>query len=162
MAENCYLWIKANGVDIHGESTVTSEGRQDTIEGLKFEHRVHIPSSGTRLESGRRVHGPVVITKRFDKSSPLLYKALCNNEVVEATIKFYRANPSGDGTTEQFFTIKLEEARIVSIQSRLPDTLDPGASNLPCSEDVSFFYGKISWTYEPGGVEHIDHWSQAE
>src|SRR5690242_4214681 len=103
MAETVHLYLKANGTDIKGESTQTSLGRQDSIECVYFEHEVITArESGSGLATGRRQYPPMKIAKRIDKASPLLMKALCENQVIEATFKFFRPNPTGDGTTEQF------------------------------------------------------------
>ena len=112
------------------------------------------------MASGERTYEPIRITKRIDKSSPLLAKALCNNEVIEGTFRFYRPNPAGDGTTQQFFTIEIQEGRIASILRVSPDVIDPASATDPPTEEVTFVFGYIRWTYEPDGVEHIDHWSQ--
>ncbi len=161
MAQTCHLWLKADGTQIKGDSTITSLDRQDTIECQKYEYRVETTREGASgVATGERVHRPITITKRCDKSSPLLLKALCNNEVVEGILKFYRPNPSGDGTTQQYFTIEFKEARISSIRSFQLFVMDPNTANLPELEEVSFVFGSIRWTYEPDGVEHIDHWSQ--
>jgi type VI secretion system secreted protein Hcp len=148
MAESLSLLIKGSkqGV-IQGSSTVTSMGREGTIEGLKFEHQVHVPGGSSGSMQGERVHGPITITKRYDRSSPCLFQALVTNEVLEATIKFYRVNPSGDGSTEQFFSVELKNARIVSIRSLLPYVLDPRTASDPPMEEVSFCYEEITWTY---------------
>jgi type VI secretion system secreted protein Hcp len=162
MAEACHLWLKANGVDIQGDSTVTSMGRENTIECLKFEHTVQTPrETGSGMATGKRVHSPITITKRYDRSTPLLYKALAQNEKIDATIKFYRPNPTGDGTTEQFFTIELKNGRISSIKSLLPYVLDPNTSMSPNLEEVSFVYQTIIWTYVPTGATHDDDWTQS-
>ncbi len=106
MAETVHLFLKGNGFDIQGESTQTSIGRENSIECLSFKSSVlTVREKGTAIATGRRQHEPIVIHKRIDKSSPLLIKALCDNQVIEAEFKFYRPNPTGDGTTEQFYTM---------------------------------------------------------
>ena len=101
MAETVHLYLKANGSDIKGESTQTSLGRADSIECLYFEDSVRTArETGSGRATGRRTYEPIVMRKRIDKSSPLLVKALCNNEVVEGIFKFFRPNPAGDGTTD--------------------------------------------------------------
>ena len=80
--------------------------------------------------------------------------------IIKATFRFFRPNPEGDGTTQQFFTIVIEEARVNSVVRVSPDVIDPAAANAPPTEEVTFVFGKIQWTYEPDGIEHIDHWSQ--
>ncbi len=161
MALTVHLELKANGTKIDGESTIESMDRENTIECLSFTDSVRTArEASTGMATGERSYEPITISKRIDKSSPLLAKALCNNEVIEGTFKFFRPNPAGDGTTEQYFTVAIEEGRIGSIRRTSPDTIDPAAANAPPTEEVSFVFGYISWTYEPDGVEHVDHWSQ--
>ncbi len=161
MAMTVHLALKANEEDINGDSTLTSMDREDTIECLSFEDSVRTARErSTGMASGERVYEPITICKRIDKSSPLLAKALCNNEVTEGVFKFYRPNPAGDGTTQHYFTIEFKEGRIASIRRQSPDVIDPAATNAPATEEISFVFGYIRWTYEPDGVEHIDHWSQ--
>lgn len=161
MAESVALYLKANGTDLQGESTITSLGRENSIECLFFEDAVRTArEKGTSMATGRRAYEPLVIRKRIDKSSPLCAKALCNNEVIEATFKFFRPNPAGDGTTEQFFSIQIAEGRIASIKRTSPDASDPASSMLPPLEEISFVFHTITWTYEATGATHVDNWRE--
>lgn len=163
MAETVHLFLKANGSDIAGESTQTSLGRENSIECLYVEDSVRTArEKGSGMATGRRTYGPIQIVKRIDKSSPLLARALCKNEVIEGVFKFFRPNPTGDGTTEQFFTMKIKQGRIASIKRVSPDTLDPASSLAPPTETVEFVFHTISWTYEDGGVEHEDSWKEQD
>ena len=160
MAQSVALTLKANGEDIKGDSTVTSMGREDTIECLYFEDSVRTARErSTGMASGRRTFEPIRIMKRIDKSSPLLARALCNNETCEGEFKFFRPSPKGDGTTEHFYTVAISDARIASIKRVSPDTIDPASSNLPPTEEITFVFHTIRWVYEPGGIEHEDNWS---
>jgi len=108
MAENVYLFLKASGADIPGDSTVTSLGRENSIECLEYRDAVMIPrEASSGMATSRRSYEPIKILKRLDRSTPLLLKALCNNEDIEATFRFYRQNPAGDGTTQHFFTVEI-------------------------------------------------------
>jgi len=161
MANTVHLWLKANGVDVPGDSTISSLDREDSIECLSFEDSVRTArEASSGVASGERTYEPIKITKRIDKSSPLLAKALVSNEVIEGIFKMYRPNPAGDGSQEQFFTIEIQEGRIASIVRKSPDVIDPASANAPPTEEVTFVFGYIRWTYEPGGQEHIDHWSE--
>ncbi len=161
MAETVHLFLKANGTDIKGSSTQTSLGRQDSIEILWFNSEVITArETGSGLATGRRQYPPLVIRKRVDKSTPLLIKALCENQVVEGTFKFFRPNPTGDGTTEQFFTIDIKKGRINSHKIINPDTFDPASANRPTMEEVTFVFHTIDWTITDGGVTHSDTWDQ--
>jgi type VI secretion system secreted protein Hcp len=161
MAETVHLFLKANGTDIKGDPTQTSLGRADSIECVYFEQSVITArEAGSSLATGRRQYQPLLIRKRIDKASPLLMKALCDNTVIEGVFKFYRPNPTGDGTTEQFYTVAIKKARIASIKLVVPDTIVPASSTEPPLEEVAFVFHTIGWTYTNGGVTHEDTWDQ--
>ncbi len=161
MAETVHLYLKSNGAEIKGESSQTSLGREGSIECLYFEQGVVTArEAGSSLATGRRQYTPLLIRKRIDKSSPLIAKSLCNNEVIEGVFKFFRPDPSGNGTTQQFFTVKIAQGRINHQRAMLPDTIVPATSTEPPLEEVSFVFHTIDWTYEPSGVEHTDSWSE--
>lgn len=159
MAETVHLYLKANGTDIKGESTQTSLGRADSIECLSFESSVITArEAGSGLATGRRQYQPIVIRKRIDKGSPLLIKALCENQVIEATFKFFRPNPTGDGTTEQYYTVSIKKARVNAIKLISPDVFIPTSTAEPATEEITFVFHTINWTYTNGGVTHEDTW----
>jgi type VI secretion system secreted protein Hcp len=135
------------------------KGREGSILVYAMNHDVTIPRSPTDgLATGKRVHGPLTITKEFDKSSPKLYQALCTGEHMKTvTLKWYRITKQG--TEEHYFTHVLEDAIIVSIKPSMPITLL--ASNEPYRhmEEISFTYKKIKWTWEADGIESEDSWA---
>ena len=138
-AENCYLELTLNGEAIEGEPTVTTMGGVDVssaIECLAFTHDV--------FRSGAHpTHKPILITKRVDKSTPLLYKGLFQNQAGEATIRFFRKNTS-TGETEHFQTITLSNLRIGSVRRWQPSTLDPVGAQQPLLEEVTLLYQEIT------------------
>lgn len=161
MAETVHLYLKANNSDIAGESTQTSLGRENSIECLSFEDAVRTArEKGSGMATGRRAYEPLKVRKRIDKSSPLIAKALCNNEVIAGVFKFFRPNPTGDGTTQHFFTVEIGEGRVAGIVRTSPDVIDPASASSPPVEEVSFVFHNITWTYEDGGVSHHDNWRE--
>jgi type VI secretion system secreted protein Hcp len=162
MAEAVALYLKANGNDIKGESTVSSLGRQDSIECVFYEQAVQSArEAATGMVTGRRQFTPIRILKRIDKSSPLILKALTKNEKIDATFKFFRPNPNGDGTTEQFYTVAIKDGNVASVKEFVPETLNPAASNSNAPlEEVSFVFREIVWTYTNGGITHEDKWKE--
>jgi len=161
MAETVHLYLKANGTDIKGESTQVSLGREESIECVYYEQGVITArEAGSGLATGRRQYQPLLIRKRIDKSTPLLMKALTENQVIEATFKFFRPNPTGDGTTEQFYSVNFKQGRVNSIKQYVPDTIVPVSTNDPALEELTFVFHTIGWTYTNGGVTHEDSWSQ--
>ncbi len=163
MAETVHLHLKSNGQAIEGESTQTDLGREKSIECLMFKDNVRTARElGSRAAVGRRVHEPIEIIKRIDKSSPLLAKALCRNEKIEGQFLFFRPNPAGDGTTEQFFTVEIQNGRVDSIERISPNAHDPAASNAPPMEIVRMVYHTIRWVYVPTGAEYVDTWDKSD
>lgn len=157
MAETVHLFLKANGADIHGDSTQTSLGRENSIECLYFEQAVSTArEAGSGMATGRRQYQPLVIRKPIDRSSPLILKALTENQVVEGTFRFFRPNPTGDGTTEQFYTVVIKQSRVGSVKQYVPDTLGQDTSAHPPLEEITFNIGAIQWTYTQGGITHED------
>jgi len=159
MAETVHLYLKANGQDIKGESTQESLNRKDSIECVFYNQSVKTArETGSGMATGRRQYEPLMIRKRIDKASPLLYKALVENTVIDGTFKFFRPNPTGDGTTEQFYTVVIKRGRISAISQTVPDTIHPASTSDPPLEEVSMVFHTISWTYTNGGVTHEDTW----
>ena len=161
MAETVHLYLKSNGEDIQGESSQTSLGRENSIECVYFQDSVRTArEKGSGMATGRRTYEPIKFLKRIDKSSPLLARSLCNNEVIEGVFKFFRPNPAGDGTTEHFMTIEIAEGRIAGVTRTVQNTLDPASANEPPLEEVAFVFHTITWTYEPTGAMHTDTWRE--
>ncbi len=160
MAETVHLFLKANGQDIKGESSQTSLGRGNSIECTFYQQNVLTArEAGSGMATGRRQYEPLLIRKRIDKSSPLIAKALVENQKIDATFKFFRPNPTGDGTTEQFYSVEIKEGRVASMKQFLPDTIVPATSTEPPMEEVTFVFSTITWTFTNGGVTHTDTWS---
>jgi len=159
MAETVHLHLKSNGADVKGESSQTSLGREGSIECLYLEDAVRTARErGSGMASGRRTFEPMILKKRIDKSSPLLAKSLCNNEVIEGKFLFFRPNPTGDGTTQQFFTIEIAGGRLSGIKRVSPNTIDPAAALEPPTEEVAMVFHTITWTFVDGGITHTDTW----
>ncbi len=161
MAEAVSLLLKANGTQIQGDSTQTSLNRANTIECVYYEQAVRTArEAGSGMATGRRQYEPLLIRKRLDKASPLLMKALTTNQVIECKFMFFRPNPTGDGTTEQFYTVETKRGRLASIKQFVPDSLIPADSTQPPQEEVTMVFHTISWTHTNGGVQHEDTWDQ--
>jgi len=141
------------------EGSCEMHGREGTITVYGMNHDISIPSSPTDgLSTGKRVHGPLTIIKDYDKSSPKIYQALCTGEHMEdLTIKWYRITKQG--IEEHYFTHKLEDAIVVSVKPYMPESLVAENESYRHMEIVSFTYKKITWIWEPNGIEAQDSWA---
>jgi type VI secretion system secreted protein Hcp len=153
-----HMTLTGNTQGAIAQGCCTMQGREDTILCQALDHEVYIPrDTQTGLPTGKRVHNPLTLTKVFDKATPKLFQALTTGErMSDVTMKYYRINPSG--SEEHYFTIKLEDAILVSIKPWVPNALDQAREKFTHMEDVSFTYTKIIWTWEIDGVEAQDSW----
>jgi len=128
----------------------------DEITVIKFDHALVIrrdPQTGQ--PTGQRVHKPLCFTKWYDKSSPLLYQALCCDErLTEVEIKWYRA--TGEGTQEHYFTHRLIDARIVNIQANMVLATNVSQDYREPEETICIIYNEIEWTHEVAGTSSWD------
>jgi type VI secretion system secreted protein Hcp len=159
MALKIHLTLEIDGNSIEGESTIASMEREGTIECVSFFSELSTPrDAATGLLTGRRQHAPLTIVKRIDKSTPLLLKALAQNEPVTSGIfRFFRPSPSGGGEVH-YYTILIETGYVASVRHEQSNNLYEESIGLPVMERVSFVFQDITWTYEIGGATHTDSW----
>jgi type VI secretion system secreted protein Hcp len=149
--------ISAGAMSPDSVGTVYQEDHEDEIQVLAVEHNIIIPRDiQSGQPSGPRMHNPIKITKRVDKSSPLLYQALVTGESLTCSIEWYRTGE--DGTQEPYFIQEIEGAAVVDIKAYSPNIQDPANGPYGHLEEVSFSYSTITWTHEPGGTEGSDSW----
>ncbi len=157
MALNAYLKLKAEkSGEIKG--SVTQKGREGKIMVIAVHHDIESPRDpASGLPTGKRKHKALHITKELDKSSPLLYNVLVNNEnLTEFELQFWQ--PSKTGAEKQHYTIKLTNANIASIHFEMPNNKNPDLMKYAEFEDVAFTYQKIEWTWMDGGITAQDDW----
>ena len=154
------LYLKITGEE-QGliEGSCEREEREGTVVVHAFDHVVEIPTDDRGVASGRRVHRPFKITKEIDKSSPMLYQALCNNELLsEIELEWYRID--GSGVEELYYTMTMFNGIITKIHPWMLNILEEKNASLKHMEEVHISYEKIRWTWEPLGVEFEDSWSE--
>lgn len=159
MALNAYLKIVGQKQgQIKG--SVIQKGREDKIAVIAVTHEIISPrDAASGLPTGKRMHKPIVITKELDKSSPLLYNALVNNEnITEWELQFWRHSPSATGTEYQNYTIKLTNANILFIDFRMDNNKHPDLMKYSEYEIIAFTYQKIAWHWNEGGIAAMDDW----
>jgi type VI secretion system secreted protein Hcp len=145
------LSLKSNG------SEVKSDGKDGTIDIISYSHGATAPVDADDGTTGHAAHSPVTITKRLDKASPLIIKALTMSEPIEAEFKFTRPSLGKKGPDELIYTVKLENGRVSSVNQS-----GAGDSDADPTEAVGLSYEKITWTWTDGGVSHTDLWAEGE
>lgn len=157
MAMPCFMTVQGERQgNIEGSCDI--RGREKNIMVYAFDHNVYMPRDPqSGLSSGKRIHGPITVTKEYDKSSPKFYQALCTGEHLKnVDIKYYRV--AKDGTEEHYFTTTLQDAIVVSVEPYAPLAFLKENDPYRHMEKVSFTYSKIKWLWVPDGVEAEDSW----
>ena len=135
------------------------DGRAGKIAGIRFFSETVAPrDAATGHASGKRIHKPILFTKEWDKSSPLLFKALVTNEVLKSVLfEFVRTN--ADGEEGVHFTVKLTNASIASVKSYL-DLTDTSGDSYDAHEleDVELTFQKIELEDVDGKTTAVDDW----
>lgn len=117
MATAFYLNLKANGQEVQGESQESQLA--GWIEVLAFEYAGNRGSSGA-AGRGRMAHVSMnnfVIRKRVDRASPLLLKAFCQNETIEAKLLLRKSGGGGGGEAGSYMEIELKNATIAGLKA---------------------------------------------
>jgi type VI secretion system secreted protein Hcp len=162
MALNAYLKLKGQKQgEIKG--SVTQKGRENKIMVIATSHEIHSPrDAASGLPTGKRMHKPFVVTKEIDKSSPLLYNALVNNEnISDWELQFWTPQTKaqqGIGTEVNHYTVRLYNANIASINFRMLNNRVERDARFAEYEEVAFTYQKIEWTWNEGGIMAVDDW----
>jgi type VI secretion system secreted protein Hcp len=162
MALMAYMYLKGQKQgQIKG--SIAQKGREDSIGVIAVSHSIISPRDvQSGLPTGQRMHKPFVVTKELDKSSPLLYNALCTNEnMTECVLKFWTPQikaTTGVGQEVQHYTIKLTNANIASIDFRMANIKNPELTKYSEYEEIAFTYQKIEWTWNDGGISAMDDW----
>ena len=123
------------------DGSCQAQGHPNSIRIVGLGHQVELPYNwGTGQVSGSRIYGPIIVTKYIDKSSPLLYQALAQNQTKQqAELVFDRINSTGQ--LEWYFKITLDDVKIIKIQTAYPNI-----------EQISLAFRKIKWRWQDDSV----------
>jgi len=137
------------------ESECDLDGREGYIVVQGMTHTVKLPTDQRGLPNGRRVHLPITILKEVDRTSPMLYQALSDGELLnEVIIDWYRLD--GAGMEEIYYRQTLKNAQVTAIDFDVEHQSDVSNSRIGHMERVSLIYDSITWTHEIDGIEYED------
>ncbi len=157
MALGAYLTIvPERGPPILG--SVTQKGREGSIYVVASRHEIVAPRDpASGKPTGKRVHKPFLCTKEIDRSSPLLYALLTDNENIKsAQIDYWASTPTG--LEKLRYTVVLTNATITGITSKMANNRIPKLAGIPVREEVALVYQRIEWTWIEGNVSASDDW----
>lgn len=155
MALNAYANLTVNGTALQGDTSIAVIGGVDVsadhIELFEVRWGSVMPTGGSAR--GRLDMQPVVLTKRIDQTTPLLYKAMAENSRLDGEIKLFDTHPDS-GETRHRFTLIVMRGRVQSIASASPDSLDPALASRPAREVLTLTVGSLTYQDEVASVSY--------
>ena len=131
-----FIQFTVDGSEVRGN--VTSEGYEEWSQLYSFSQSL------IRSSRGEAQANPMTVTKAVDESSPLLFKALLRNSVVEADVIVLK--PTGRSGEAEVLKYRLEGGRIAGHRINVT----PGDGELE-TETVSLIFDSLTMTF--GGVQ---------
>lgn len=145
--DEAFIKIEVDGEVIEGFSSILSLGGKDLAEFIElrsFEYELLRDSRGGVAAS------PFKITKRLDKATPLLAKALANNSRIDAVIYVFDRDPdTGEPLLSTTYT--LTQGRLASTRTWRSPASDGVAAQL--REEAQITFQSISVLHDPSSTE---------
>jgi type VI secretion system secreted protein Hcp len=147
------------------KGSCTQKGREGLVPVIAVSHSIISPrDAASGLPSGKRMHKPYVITAELGQDAPLWYSILCTNENISKwelqywTTAFQADRTQSTGVEMQYFTVKLTNASVCSIDFRMANNKHPELMKFNEYLEIAFVYQKIEWTWTKGGITAGDDW----
>jgi type VI secretion system secreted protein Hcp len=143
-----------------GQMARGDSGHHHRITVVAFGSGIVVPRDvASGIATGASFAQPVTFTKFFDRSSPLLWQALGNNEVLtEVICDFYRNDPGGMPKPENFFRMTWQNGTLVEGRAYVPLTINPANSFFQNMEDWSFTFKSVKWEQLPASTSGNYGW----
>jgi type VI secretion system secreted protein Hcp len=126
-----------------------------------YAHNVTVPTDPrSGQQTGGRQHQPVSIMKLVNPATPALVLCLVGGQILPSVrFDFYQPDPEKAGEEIKYFTVTLENARLVSsrIEKFWSTAANQDIAYTPL-QLLDFVYERIRWTYADGNVEYEDDW----
>jgi type VI secretion system Hcp family effector len=162
MAMNIYANVQLNGTAITGDVSVPTVGGLDIsqhyieIHGFHYDIGFNLATQNHR-SPGIRVYGPIVFTKRIDRSSPLLLQAHMTNASVTAAFRFFRVNPQSRQPVA-YHVVEVQSGRIAGVRTEALNNLTADGRSMPELERITVVYRDLIVRDLPSGAEAAVSW----
>lgn len=134
--------------------------REGDIVISAFSHNIYQPHGGDAgLGNAAIYHEPIQFEKEVDKSSPKLYQALLEKELLEFEFSWFRFDDTGK--EQMYYQIKLSQAKIIKASPYTPNAFENHSGHIRFMEKISVMYDKIAWSWgEFGDISYESIWRE--
>jgi len=158
-AQDMFLKIEGSKQGKFPDESGQQRGTQNCVG---YQHEVKSPrDAASGLATGRRMHKPIIFIREIGKASPILMKAMTDNEVLTSVVMEVWEQSDTGVKPQLLYTITLTNARCVGVRQWSDVGSNGRTATSGAMEEVSFTYEKITWTWVSGGVTHEDSWSSS-
>ncbi|EAS1760443.1 Hcp family type VI secretion system effector [Salmonella enterica] len=156
MANPVYLTLNGQlqGLISAGCSSMASIGNKAQIAHMDQIIVLGLSNGLTRVQNVN--HQTLIVQKPIDKSSPLLTKAINENECLTCELDYYRTNRFG--INELYYKIKLINARIASIKNVVPHAINHSQGQP--EQSVAFTYESMTEEHCIAGTSAYSLWEE--
>ena len=141
-----------------GDSTKDKD--KNKIVGLGFRYGLSLNiAAATGAPTGKRQYSPITFTKQWGAASPQFIQALATNENLSSVLfEFSKLSPNGE--EKIYYTIKLTDARVSSVE-QFSGNLSAIVSSTAELDEISLVFHKIQIHSTEGNTEVSDDWSSS-
>ena len=155
MAYKFYVTIEGSQQGIFSDGAI-SKASQGKLTGEGYQHEIRAPiDTVSGMITGKIQHQPITFRHIWGESSPLLFRAMTMNEVLNKVMFEFIRPSERSGAEEVFYTVTLTNAHIVGIQYLSDQTTVPDA---PPTELISLGYESIDVESIPGKTLASANW----
>jgi type VI secretion system secreted protein Hcp len=141
------------------KGSITQKGREDSIGIIAFDQATQVVLGAKGVGGALKV-GAITVTKELDKSSPILRNAMDTQEnLTEVYIRFWTPQikaGTGVGSEVQHYTVRLTNAKILSIRTQMQNIRHPDLQKYDISEVLTFSYEKAEYIWNNGGISAME------
>ena len=142
MSISCFLKLTGPKGVVKGEAIQANHGEQIEIFSWNWDVQNAANNTGAGSGKGKGTPGMLILSKKFDKASPVLAKGSADGtHFDEAVLDMTKASGS-DSQQAVFLTVTLKGAFISSVRINASETGD-------VFEDVILSYKDIEFNYKP-------------
>ncbi len=134
------------------------EDHKDEFLVQEFQHIATVPCNPQNGQpAGGRIFKPLIVTKRQDCSSPLIFNALVTGEkLTSCKVRFYQTNTNGK--VEHYYTINLIDALLIDMRTRMLHAQDTATKERVVEEILQFSYRAIEVKHDICSTSGADDW----
>lgn len=145
------LFYDDGGTEMEGPR----ENKSSTI--FSFSQKCTMPmQKGSAMPAGSRTYEQFEVVKSIDKLTPLLWKALCEGQILQKVEVTLYEIAQATGSETPYFKFTLTNARVASIMNYMPSSFEEASDETGHLEQVNIAAEQYDWEHLTANTMHHD------